>query len=127
MLRWLLMLLTLTLPKTFGITVTRVPAYFPRQLRSTHVLLAANRRITAVTSEFARITFACCLVGDTLHGKTAGIVELSYWRSTFAVSASWHARPWRRPRPNMSLVNDEHVVDEYVSYELWERLTPRFE
>ena len=24
--------------------------------------------------------------------------------------------------PNMSLVNDEHVVDEYVSYdELWER------
>ncbi len=90
--------------------------------------LAANRRIhRGYIQNSLRITsrlLACWRY--TSRVKLLELLELVVLAQHFAVSAKALACTSLAPDlyPNMSLVNDEHVVDEYVSYdELWERWT----
>jgi len=89
------------------------------------VALAANRRIHRGYIRIRENNFSLVgLVGDTLHGKTAGIVgtgRIGAALCRICKGFGMHVLG-ADLYPNMSLVNDEHVVDEYVSYdELWER------
>ena len=113
--------------KDLGITVTRVPAYSPEAIaeHAMGLALAANRRIHRGYIRIRENNFSLVgLVGDTLHGKTAGIVgtgRIGAALCRICKGFGMHVLG-ADLYPNMSLVNDEHVVDEYVTYdELWER------
>lgn len=113
--------------KDLGITVTRVPAYSPEAIaeHAMGLALAANRRIHRGYIRIRENNFSLAgLVGDTLHGKTAGIVgtgRIGAALCRICKGFGMHVLG-ADLYPNMGLVNDEHVVDEYVSYdELWER------
>ena len=105
--------------KDLGITVTRVPAYSPEAIAEHAMALAmcANRRIHKGYIRVRENNFSLGgLVGETLHGKTAGIV------GTGKIGAAL-ARIWKGfgmtvlgsdPYPNTALVEEEHVIDEYV-------------
>ena len=63
--------------KDLGMTVTRVPAYSPEAIaeHAMGLALAANRRICKGYNRVRENDFCLeGLVGDTLHGKVAGIV-----------------------------------------------------
>ena len=109
-----------TAAKDLGITVTRVPAYSPEAIaeHAMGLALAANRRIHRGYIRIRENNFSLAgLVGDTLHGKTAGIVgtgRIGAALCRICKGFGMHVLG-ADLYPNMSLVNDEHVVDEYVS------------
>jgi D-lactate dehydrogenase len=110
-----------------GIKVTRVPAYSPEAIAEHAMALgqAANRRVHKGYIRVRENNFALDgLVGETLHGKTAGIVgtgrigaalcRICKGYGMYVLGSDLY--------PNQALVDEEHVVDEYVDYdELYRR------
>ena len=113
--------------KDLGITVTRVPAYSPEAIaeHAMGLALCANRRIHKGYVRVRENDFDLSgLVGETLHGKCAGIIgtgrigaalcRICKGFGMYVLGADLY--------PNQKLVDEEHVVDEYVSYdELYRR------
>jgi D-lactate dehydrogenase len=110
-----------------GIKVTRVPAYSPEAIAEHAMALgqAANRRIHKGYIRVRENNFALDgLVGETLHGKTAGIIgtgrigaalcRICKGYGMYVLGSDLY--------PNQNLIDVEHVVDEYVDYdELYQR------
>lgn len=113
--------------KDLGMTVTRVPAYSPEAIaeHAMGLALCANRRIHKGYNRVRENDFDLSgLVGETLHGKTAGIIgtgrigaalcRICKGFGMHVLGSDLH--------PNQKLVDEEHVVDEYVDYdELYRR------
>ncbi len=108
-----------------GIKVTRVPAYSPEAIAEHAMALGqtANRHIH---KGYIRVRENALdgLVGETLHGKTAGIIgtgrigaalcRICKGYGMYVLGSDLY--------PNQKLVDEEHVVDEYVDYdELYRR------
>ena len=110
-----------------GIKVTRVPAYSPEAIAEHAMALGqtANRHIHKGYIRVRENNFALDgLVGETLHGKTAGIIgtgrigaalcRICKGYGMYVLGSDLY--------PNQKLVDEEHVVDEYVDYdELYRR------
>lgn len=110
-----------------GIKVTRVPAYSPEAIAEHAMALGqtANRHIHKGYIRVRENNFALDgLVGETLHGKTAGIIgtgrigaalcRICKGYGMYVLGSDLY--------PNQRLVDEEHVVDEYVDYdELYRR------
>ena len=110
-----------------GVKVTRVPAYSPEAIAEHAMALGqtANRHIHKGYIRVRENNFALDgLVGETLHGKTAGIIgtgrigaalcRICKGYGMYVLGSDLY--------PNQRLVDEEHVVDEYVDYdELYRR------
>ena len=105
--------------KDLGMKVTRVPAYSPEAIaeHAMGLALCANRRIYKGYIRVRENNFDLTgLVGVTLHGKTAGIIgtgrigaalcRICKGFGMYVIGADLY--------PNQKLVDEEHVVDEYV-------------
>lgn len=105
--------------KELGMTVTRVPAYSPEAIaeHAMGLALCANRRIHKGYIRVRENNFDLTgLVGVTLHGKTAGIIgtgrigaalcRICKGFGMYVIGADLY--------PNQKLIDEEHVVDEYV-------------
>lgn len=113
--------------KDLGMTVTRVPAYSPEAIaeHAMGLALCANRRIHKGYIRVRENDFDLSgLVGETLHGKTAGIIgtgrigaalcRICKGFGMYVLGSDLY--------PNQKLIDEEHVVDEYVDYdELYRR------
>ncbi len=102
-----------------GLTVTRVPAYSPEAIAEHAMALAltANRRIHKGYARVRENNFSLTgLVGETLHGKTAGIVGTGKIGAALARICKGFGMTvlGSDPYPNTALVEEEHVIDEYV-------------
>ena len=112
--------------KDLGITVTRVPAYSPEAIaeHAMALALAANRRICKGYIRVRENDFSLNgLVGNTLHGKTAGIIGTGRIGAALCrICKGFGMKVLGSDLyPNQKLV-DEGVVDEYVDYdELYRR------
>ncbi|EFL44041.1 4-phosphoerythronate dehydrogenase [Fannyhessea vaginae PB189-T1-4] len=105
---------------SLGIKVTRVPAYSPEAIAEHAMALAldANRRISRGFMRIRENNFSLTgLVGETLYGKTAGIVgtgrigaALCRICKGFGMTVLGYDL-----YPNQKLVDEEHCVDAYVS------------
>lgn len=110
-----------------GIKVTRVPAYSPEAIAEHAMALgqAANRRIHKGYIRVRENNFALNgLVGETLYGKTAGIVGTGRIGAALCRICKGYGMTVLGADlyPNQALVDEEHVVDEYVDYdELYRR------
>ncbi|MBS5866250.1 2-hydroxyacid dehydrogenase [Olegusella massiliensis] len=110
-----------------GIKVTRVPAYSPEAIAEHAMALgqAANRRIHKGYIRVRENNFALNgLVGETLYGKTAGIVGTGRIGAALCRICKGYGMTVLGSDlyPNQALVDEEHVVDEYVDYdELYRR------
>ena len=105
--------------KELGITVTRVPAYSPEAIAEHAMALAlcANRRIHKGYIRVRENNFALAgLVGNTLHGKTAGIIGTGRIGAALARICKGFGMTVLGADlyPNQALV-DEGCIDEYVS------------
>ena len=102
-----------------GLKVTRVPAYSPEAIaeHAMGLALCANRRIHKGYIRVRENDFNLeGLVGETLHGKTAGIIgtgrigaalcRICKGFGMYVIGADLY--------PNQKLIDEEHVVDEYV-------------
>lgn len=113
--------------KQLGMKVTRVPAYSPEAIaeHAMALALAANRRICKGYNRVRENNFSLVgLVGETLHGKTAGIIGTGRIGAALCRICKGFGMTVLGADlyPNQALVDTEHVVDEYVSYdELYER------
>ena len=110
-----------------GIKVTRVPASSPESIAEHAMALGqtANRHIHKGYIRVRENNFALDgLVGETLHGKTAGIIgtgrigaalcRICKGYGMYVLGSDLY--------PNQKLVDEERVVDEYVDYdELYRR------
>ena len=105
--------------KDLGMTVTRVPAYSPEAIaeHAMGLALCANRRIHKGYIRIRENNFSLeGLVGETLYGKTAGIIGTGRIGAALCrickgfgmtvIGADLY--------PNQSLI-DQGVIDEYVS------------
>ena len=108
-------------------TVTRVPAYSPEAIaeHAMGLALCANRRIHKGYIRVRENDFDLSgLVGETLHGKTAGIIgtgRIGAALCRICKGFGMHVLG-SDLYPNQKLVDEEHVVDEYVDYdELYRR------
>ena len=113
--------------KDLGMTVTRVPAYSPEAIaeHAMGLALCANRRIHKGYIRVRENDFDLTgLVGETLHGKTAGIIgtgRIGAALCRICKGFGMHVLG-SDLYPNQKLVDEEHVVDEYVDYdELYRR------
>ena len=113
--------------KDLGMTVTRVPAYSPEAIaeHAMGLALCANRRIHKGYIRVRENDFDLSgLVGETLHGKTAGIIgtgRIGAALCRICKGFGMHVLG-SDLYPNQKLVDEEHVVDEYVDYdELYRR------
>ena len=113
--------------KDLGITVTRVPAYSPEAIaeHAMGLALCANRRIHKGYIRVRENNFDLSgLLGETLHGKTAGIIgtgRIGAALCRICKGFGMHVLG-SDLYPNQKLVDEEHVVDEYVDYdELYRR------
>ena len=110
-----------------GIKVTRVPAYSPEAIAE-HAMALGQTATRHIHKGYIRVrenNFALDgLVGETLHGKTAGIIgtgrigaalcRICKGYGMYVLGSDLY--------PNQKLVDEEHVVDEYVDYdELYRR------
>ena len=105
-----------------GIKVTRVPAYSPEAIAEHAMALgqAANRRIHKGYIRVRENNFALNgLVGETLYGKTAGIVGTGRIGAALCRICKGYGMTVLGSDlyPNQALVDEEHVVDEYVDYD----------
>lgn len=113
--------------KDLGMTVTRVPAYSPEAIaeHAMGLALCANRRIHKGYIRVRENDFDLSgLVGETLHGKTAGIIGTGRIGAALCrISKGFGMHVLGSDLyPNQKLVDEEHVVDEYVDYdELYRR------
>jgi len=113
--------------KSLNITVTRVPAYSPEAIAEHAMALgqAANRRICKGHNRVRENNFRLSgLVGQNLYGKTAGIIGTGRIGAALCRICKGYGMTVLGADlyPNMKLVEEEHVVDEYVDYdELYER------
>ena len=112
--------------RDLGMRVTRVPAYSPEAIaeHAMGLALAANRRICKGYIRVRENNFSLDgLVGNTLHGKTAGIVgtgRIGAALCRICKGFGMHVLG-ADLYPNQALV-EEGVVDEYVDYdELYRR------
>ena len=112
--------------KDLGIAVTRVPAYSPEAIaeHAMGLALCANRRIHKGYIRVRENDFDLSgLVGETLHGKTAGVIgtgRIGAALCRILKGFGMHVLG-SDLYPNQKLV-DEGVVDEYVDYdELYRR------
>lgn len=108
--------------KSLGITVTRVPAYSPEAIAEHAMALAmtANRRIHKGYIRVRENNFSLGgLVGETLYGKTAGIIGTGRIGAALCRICKGFGMTVLGSDlyPNMKLVEDEHVIDEYVDYD----------
>lgn len=106
--------------KTLGITVTRVPAYSPEAIaeHAMGLALCANRRIHKGYVRVRENDFSLSgLIGTTLHGKTAGIIGTGRIGAALCRICKGFGMTvlGSDPYPNQALIDQEHVVDEYVS------------
>lgn len=113
--------------KDLGMTVTRVPAYSPEAIaeHAMGLALCANRRIHKGYNRVRENDFDLSgLVGETLHGKTAGIIgtgRIGAALCRICKGFGMHVLG-SDLYPNQKLVDEEHVVDKYVDYdELYRR------
>lgn len=110
-----------------GIHVTRVPAYSPEAIaeHAMGLALCANRRIHKGYLRVRENDFSLSgLVGETLFGKTAGIVGTGRIGAALCRICKGFGMTVLGADlyPNQRLVDEEHVVDEYVKYdELYRR------
>lgn len=108
--------------KSLGIKVTRVPAYSPEAIAE-HAMalgLCANRRIHKGYIRVRENDFSLDgLVGETLHGKTAGIIGTGRIGAALCRICKGFGMTVLGSDlyPNQKLVDEEHVVDEYVDYD----------
>lgn len=103
-----------------GMKVTRVPAYSPEAIaeHAMALALAANRHICKGYNRIRENNFSLTgLVGETLHGKTAGIIgcgrigaALCRICKGFGMTVLGYDL-----YPNQKLVDEEHCVDRFVS------------
>ena len=113
--------------KSLGMKVTRVPAYSPEAIaeHAMALALAANRRICKGYNRVRENNFSLAgLVGETLHGKTAGIIGTGRIGAALCRICKGFGMTVLGADlyPNQMLVDEEHVVDEYVDYDtLYER------
>ena len=113
--------------KSLGMKVTRVPAYSPEAIaeHAMALALAANRRICKGYNRVRENNFSLAgLVGETLHGKTAGIIGTGRIGAALCRICKGFGMTVLGADlyPNQRLVDEEHVVDEYVDYDtLYER------
>lgn len=113
--------------KSLGMKVTRVPAYSPEAIaeHAMALALAANRRICKGYNRVRENNFSLTgLVGETLHGKTAGIIGTGRIGAALCRICKGFGMTVLGADlyPNQRLVDEEHVVDEYVDYDtLYER------
>ncbi|WP_455137845.1 2-hydroxyacid dehydrogenase [Thermophilibacter sp.] len=113
--------------KDLGLKVTRVPAYSPEAIaeHAMGLALAANRRICKGYIRVRENDFSLDgLVGETLHGKTAGIIGTGRIGAALCRICKGFGMTVLGSDlyPNQKLVDEEHVVDEYVDYdELYHR------
>ncbi len=112
--------------RDLGMRVTRVPAYSPEAIaeHAMGLALAANRRICKGYIRVRENNFSLDgLVGNTLHGKTAGIVgtgRIGAALCRICKGFGMHVLG-ADLYPNQALV-EEGVVDEYMDYdELYRR------
>lgn len=104
--------------KELGMTVTRVPAYSPEAIaeHAMGLALCANRRIHKGYIRVRENNFSLDgLVGETLHGKTAGIIGTGRIGAALCRICKGFGMKvlGSDPYPNQSLV-DEGIIDEYV-------------
>ena len=113
--------------KSLGMKVTRVPAYSPEAIaeHAMALALAANRRICKGYNRVRENNFSLTgLVGETLHGKTAGIIGTGRIGAALCRICKGFGMTVLGADlyPNQRLVDEEHVIDEYVDYDtLYER------
>ena len=105
--------------RELGITVTRVPAYSPEAIaeHAMALALAANRRIHKGYNRVRENNFSLTgLVGTTLHGKTAGIIGTGKIGAALCRICKGFGMTVLGSDlyPNQALVDEEHVIDEYV-------------
>ena len=112
--------------KDLGMKVTRVPAYSPQAIaeHAMGLALCANRRIHKGYNRVRDNDFNLeGLVGETLYGKTAGIIGTGRIGAALCrICKGFGMKVLGSDLyPNMQLV-EEGVVDEYVEYdELYRR------
>ena len=112
--------------KSIGMKVTRVPAYSPEAIaeHAMALALAANRRICKGYIRVRENDFSLDgLVGETLHGKTAGIIGTGRIGAALCrICKGFGMKVLGSDLyPNQGLV-DAGVIDEYVDYdELYRR------
>ncbi|MBP3883719.1 MAG: 2-hydroxyacid dehydrogenase [Olsenella sp.] len=107
--------------KQVGMKVTRVPAYSPEAIaeHAMALALAANRRVHKGYNRVRDNNFDLTgLVGETLHGKTAGIIGTGRIGAALCRICKGFGMTVLGSDlyPNQSLV-DQGVVDEYVDYD----------
>ena len=105
--------------KELGMHVTRVPAYSPEAIaeHAMGLALCANRRIHKGNIRVRENNFSLeGLVGETLHGKTAGIIGTGRIGAALCRICKGFGMTVLGADlyPNQSLV-DQGVIDEYVS------------
>lgn len=108
--------------KSLGMKVTRVPAYSPEAIaeHAMGLALTANRRIHKGYARIRENDFSLVgLVGETLHGKTAGIIGTGRIGAALCRICKGFGMTVLGADlyPNQKLVDEEHIVDEYVSYD----------
>ncbi|ERL06738.1 D-lactate dehydrogenase [Olsenella profusa DSM 13989] len=113
--------------KSIGMRVTRVPAYSPEAIAEHAMALAlcANRHIHKGYIRVRENDFSLeGLVGTTLHGKTAGIIGTGRIGAALCRICKGFGMTVLGSDlyPNQKLIDEEHVIDEYVDYdELYSR------
>ena len=108
--------------KSLGMKVTRVPAYSPEAIaeHAMGLALTANRRIHKGYARVRENDFSLVgLVGETLHGKTAGSIGTGRIGAALCRICKGFGMTVLGADlyPNQKLVDEEHIVDEYVSYD----------
>ena len=113
--------------KTLGMRVVRVPAYSPEAIaeHAMGLALCANRRIHKGYIRVRENDFDLSgLVGETLYGKTAGIIGTGRIGAALCRICKGFGMTVLGSDlyPNQKLIDEEHVIDEYVDYdELYRR------
>ena len=108
--------------KDLGMKVTRVPAYSPEAIaeHAMGLALCANRRIHKGYIRVRENDFDLSgLVGETLHGKTAGIIGTGRIGAALCRICKGFGMTVLGSDlyPNQRLIDEEHVIDEYVDYD----------
>lgn len=107
--------------KQVGMRVTRVPAYSPEAIaeHAMALALAANRRICKAYNRIRENNYSLTgLVGETLHGKTAGIVGTGRIGAALCRICKGFGMTVLGADlyPNQQLI-DEGIIDRYVDYD----------
>ncbi|WP_130812956.1 2-hydroxyacid dehydrogenase [Olsenella sp. Marseille-P4559] len=108
--------------KDLGMKVTRVPAYSPEAIaeHAMGLALCANRRIHKGYIRVRENDFDLSgLVGETLHDKTAGIIGTGRIGAALCRICKGFGMTVLGSDlyPNQRLIDEEHVIDEYVDYD----------